>query len=110
MQNIIKVLGVGLSCSIPLVYTYGTPFEKNITIKKKFTRVKGGRDSSSQIFMVCDNNNDNYKVEKSILWLKFNATELWTDLEDNKNYNIKGYGWRVGFLNLYPNIISAVKM
>ena len=57
--------------------------------------------------MVCDNSNDNYRVEKSLLWWKFNATELWTDLENNKNYNIKGYGWRVGVLNLYPNIISA---
>ena len=84
-------------------YTYLTPFQRDITIKDKYTRVRDG----NQVFMVTDNENNQYKVAKNLWRWKFYSTELWNELEEGKTYHTKGYGVRCGFWSLYPNILEA---
>ena len=88
---------------INLIYVYSTKQNKIITIKNStyFRQSKYGYN------LVSDSNNNVYQVKNSIYYLFFNSAELYQELEINKTYNITYYGYRIPFLNLYPNIISA---
>ena len=37
-----------------------------------------------------------------------NSAEDWNRLEEGKTYKIKGYGFRMGFLDMYPTISSII--
>jgi len=88
-------------------YAYGTQFEKKIVVDKKYERIKGSQNSTSQIFMVSDSENNHYRVKKTLWYGQFYATELWSEMEPEQEYDIKGYGVRFGFLGMYPNIYEA---
>jgi len=94
---------MGLSAS----YSYGTKFERKITIDDKFERVSGNKDSVRQILSVSDTDNNIYKVTKSLWYWQWYSTETWNRLKRGETYNVKGYGIRFGPLSIYPNIISA---
>lgn len=94
-----------IGCSA--LYSYGTQFEKKITIDEKFQRVRGNKDGVRQIFSVSDRDNNVYKVSPSFWYWKWYATETWNHLKIGETYLVNGYGIRCGFLSLYPNIISA---
>lgn len=91
-------------------YAYLTPYEKNIIIKNKYQRVKGGEGWCSHIFMCCDKNNMQYRITNTPWYWQFYSTELWNSLEENQEYHVKGYGIRFGVLGMYPNIYSAEKV
>jgi hypothetical protein len=90
--------------AVKVFYTYLTPFSRTITIKNK-------GDYAGRRFMknlVEDKDGNIYEVSNSLLHLHFTAPELWNRLEIGKTYTVKGYGIRVPFLGLYPDIISIV--
>ena len=88
-------------------YSYGTKFEKEITIDEKFERIRGNKESVKQIFSVADTENNVYKVSHSLWYWQWYSTETWNSLKKGENYRITGYGIRSGPLSLYPNIINA---
>jgi hypothetical protein len=102
--------GLILLAVISAGYSYGTKFNKKITVDEKFERVYGNKEMTRQIFSVSDMDNNVYKVSKSLWYWKWYSTETWNGMKKGETYNIKGYGLRCGFLNLYPNIISAEKI
>jgi hypothetical protein len=79
-----------------------TKFEKEITIKKKYIRPR--RKSVS--YMIIDENDILYKVNN--LWFigDFNRAEDWAKVNVNGKYNVKGYGFRFPFLDIYPIIYN----
>jgi hypothetical protein len=40
----------------------------------------------------------------------FTSAELYSSLNDNQRYTIKGYGLRIPFLGFYPMIIKATSI
>jgi len=84
-----------------------TYFDKNITIKNKYTRFR--RNSSSNFYMVVDNENNIYSVDN--LWWKgdFNRANDWNILKNGMEYRVKGYGIRFAMLDWYPIIVSVSK-
>jgi hypothetical protein len=86
-----------------LLYVYASHFTKTITIKN--LDYVGGKKYGKNI--VTDLDNKVYSVSNSLFYGFFSSTELYTNLKINGTYIIKGYGYRVDFLNMYPNIISA---
>jgi hypothetical protein len=88
---------------INLIYAYATKKNKIITIKNStyFRQSKYGYN------LISDKDNNIYQVKNSIYYLFFNSAELYQQLEVNKTYNITYYGYRIPFLNMYPNIITA---
>jgi hypothetical protein len=104
LPHIFAITGLfGLSAG----YSYGTQFEKNITVAEKFERVSGNQDYVKQIFGVSDTDNNTYQVHPSLWYWKWYSTETWTNMKPGETYHVKGYGIRHGFLGLYPNIIST---
>ena len=85
-------------------YFFVTKFTKTITVKDEF--VEG--QYRSIINIISDTENNVYQIKNKTLLLKFNASELLSKIENGKSYQIKGYGLRIPFLNLYPNITEVV--
>ena len=88
---------------INVIYVYSTKKNKIITIKNStyFGQSKYGFN------LIIDKDNNVYQVKNSIYYLFFNYAELYQQLEINKTYNITYYGYRIPFINAYPNIINA---
>jgi hypothetical protein len=86
-----------------IIYTYSTQFEKIITIKKidSIRSTKHGKN------IVVDTNNNVYYIQNNIYLLFFNSIQLFSNLENNKTYKIKGYGFSYPNLGLYPNIFDT---
>lgn len=91
---------------INIIYVYLTYFEKEITIKK-LNNLRGKRNLMNSVI---DDKNNIYKVHNSMYYGFFSSAELYSSLEENTKYKIKGYGIRIPFLLMFPNIISAEKI
>ena len=88
-----------------MMYSYFTSFEKIITVKEKDS-MKTGKYGKN---IVSDTDGNVYTIENSIFYDFFTAMELFTKIELNQAYKIKGFGYRIPILGIYPNIISASK-
>jgi len=91
-----------------IIYTYSTQFTKTITIKN-LNFYKYGRYSMSQ-YLVTDENDNVYIVSNSIYYLFFNSPELYTSLQNNQKYIIKGFSLRIPILGFFPHILKATKI
>jgi hypothetical protein len=89
---------------INIVYSYATYFEKNIKIINIF-KISSYKNNSKNAIL--DDNNNVYLINNSILYGFFTESELYSTLNINKTYKIKGYGKRIPFIGMYPNIIDA---
>ncbi len=85
-------------------YFFLTKFSRIITVKDEF--IEG--QYRSIINIISDTENNVYQIKNKALLLKFNASELLSKIESGKSYQVQGYGLRIPFLNLYPNIIEVV--
>jgi len=92
-----------ISVLVNIIYTYSTKFEKTIIIKKtdSIRSTKYGKN------IIVDENNNVYYVQNNMYLLFFNSIQLYSNLEVNKTYRIKGYGFSYPNLGLYQNIFDA---
>ena len=89
-----------------MVYSYFTSFEKIITVKEKDSMRTGKYGKN----IVSDTDGNVYTIENSMFYDFFTAMELFTKIELNQSYKVKGFGYRIPILGIYPNIISASKV
>jgi hypothetical protein len=87
-----------------IFYPFLTYFERIITIKDKSVYTPG------RINTVNDNNNNVYAVSNSPILLHFTSAELFYRINQGETYRIKGYGFRVPFLQMYPNVVGVDKL
>jgi hypothetical protein len=88
-------------------YMKATKFEKIITIKKEFTQPSESlRQKSLFANLIGDTNDNIYSITNNILLSHFTAAEKLLQIEPGKTYKISGYGTRIPFLFLYPNILE----
>ena len=88
------------------VYVYATRFERTITIKEKYSFAAGSGRALSLSNTVMDSEGRVYAISNSLPLLHFTSAEILVQLEKDKTYKVKGYGWRVPILGMYPNIVS----
>jgi len=89
-----------------MVYSYFTSFEKIITVKEKDSVITGKYGKN----IVSDTDENVYTIENSLFYNFFTAMELFTKIETNQAYKVKGFGFRIPMLGVYPNIIRASKV
>lgn len=104
VSGILGIAGIG---GMSALYSYGTKFEKQITVDEKFERIVGDNGFPKQVFIVSDTENNIYKVSKSFWYWKWYSTETWNNMKKGETYNVEGYGIRYGMLSIYPNIIEV---
>jgi hypothetical protein len=86
-----------------LIFTYITRFEKIITIDEKFAY--GQRNGKSQ--SVSDKNNNVYEIRNSVYLFHFTSAEVFNNLDIDSTFKVKGYGYRIPVLGMFPNIYHA---
>jgi hypothetical protein len=89
-----------------IIYVSLTQFEKTIIVKEKHTYGSRGSKGNQRI---SDQHGNIYTVVNSIYMLHFTSAELFNKLEEDKTYTIRGYGMRIPFLSMFPNIVKIVK-
>lgn len=104
-QTRVVYLILFLVVSFYMYYAF-TKFEKVITLKSEFTHTAYKYGNT----FVSDQNNNVYKIHNNALLLSFNAVEMLSMLEKGRTFKITGYGVRVPWLGLYPNIISVTNV
>jgi hypothetical protein len=88
---------------LSFLYTRVSYFEKDITVIKK-TYLYLGRYGRN---VIEDENGNIYVISNSLYYGFFTAIELYTNIKVNTKYTIKGFGYRIPFLGIYPNVIST---
>jgi len=88
-----------LTLLTPIMYLLSN-FNKKITIKDKYIRYR----KRSSNYHIVDSEDNIYLVDN--LWFlgDFNRAEDYNKLEKGNSYNISGYGYRLGMLDMYPKI------
>jgi hypothetical protein len=89
-----------------VLYVYFFPFERTITIKEK-SEYASGKVIYNTVF---DTKGRIYQVANAWPLLHFRSAEVFMTLEKGKTYKARGYGVRVSFLGLFPNIIGVVEV
>lgn len=88
------------------LYVYFTRFEKIITIDEKNTY--GSRKTDNQ--RISDTDGNIYVVKDSLMMMHWTSIELFNKLDSGKTFKVSGYGMRVPFFGMIPNITSAVEI
>lgn len=118
METFISILIIILVAAIlffttPL-YVYCTKRTVQFIVKEKGTLTHGyvtnGNGQTWTEFMIYTQDNRSFKNINTIWYWKWHSTELQTKLEVGKKYSAKIYGWRIGLLDIYPNLINADKI
>lgn len=87
-------------------YQYGTTDERMITVEDRERVCDGRRDCRYLIFT------DNGVLENtdSLAHGKFRSSDVYADLEPGARFQVRTYGYRVGILSWYPNIIEYERL
>jgi len=96
-----------LNFLVALYLNYGCRFQKTITVSKIISSYRSGK---SGLNLFSDSKGNVYVVKNSILQLFFKAPELYSQLEEGKTYQIKGYGIRFEYLGWYPHVTEAIEV
>ena len=91
-------------------YAYGTKRTVTFTIKEKGTLTHGyvndGNGQTQTDFMIYTKDNRVLKNVNSLWYWKWRSTELQSKIKVGKKYTATIYGWRIGALHFYPNIVD----
>ena len=97
-------------------YQFEVPSVQEKTITVSSWQPKVGIDVNENGLMVIDSADDlmmitsdgeGFMNNENFLFSKFNTRDIYNQLKVNGTYKIKYYGWREGFNNGFPNILSV---
>lgn len=96
-----------LSCLIITIvaqpfYAYGT--HKDTVINVTNTEVK--RYNETDKYLVFSDHGV-FENTDSLLYFKFDSSDVQNELMNKGKFKITYYGWRVPFFSIYPNILTA---
>jgi hypothetical protein len=85
---------------------YGTDKYVKFTVTDKERIVNNTSEGSSSKYIIFTNRGTFENTDTVFYW-KWNSSDLYSSIKKDKTYIAHVYGFRVGFLSLYQNIISA---
>lgn len=108
-------MAIGATIICGIIYKKFYCFDREIVVKDKYTK----HDQEKTYYMITDYDNNIYKFDKHrwrLHWLSERKlkdkifernAELWTTIEKDKKYNVRGNGVRNSFFGWYPSIYKA---
>ena len=99
----IILLSLGLYIGGTIYYCL-TLNEKDIIVKKKYTKTINGKTT----YVLIDNQGDIYKIDTCIWIFHFDKKDVWNKIIEGKKCKITIYGLRIKDLNMLPNIINII--
>ena len=97
---VLFVLG-GLAFAIP---GWASRHTETITVKDKW--IDPGSNQSAYLVLTTDDNI--LTISDAMIFLVFDSSDRWGQIEIGKTYEVEVYGWRIRFLSMYPDIIKVV--
>ena len=112
MKNFMMLVTVGSiaavgSCSG--IYAHTTDEVVQFTVKDKERVVESSQEGTKSYYLIYTDNGE-YKNEDSLWYLKWDSASVYGQLERGKTYEAHVYGFRLGFLSMYPNIVSVEEL
>lgn len=113
---VVCILFSALGSNIFWHYQYEVPSVQEKTITVDTWQPKVGIEVNKNGLMVIDSADDLMMItsegegflnNENFLFSKFNTRDIYNQLKVNGTYKIKYYGWREGFNNGFPNILSV---
>lgn len=98
----ILALVIGLFALV-MYYHYGTATTRTLEI----SHVERVQDGNSSKYLVYTENHGVHQNTDTIFYWKFRSSDVYNDLVDAKTAECKVYGWRIGILSQYPNIVDC---
>jgi hypothetical protein len=98
-----SVFGLIISATTYPLWTQDT-FQT--VIREKTRECSGSQQSVDCRYMVYTQG-EVFSNTDSMMNFKFNSSDVQNDLEVGNEYILRVYGWRVPFLSMYRNILSA---
>lgn len=98
---LLSVVVIAAMIVLTLVYS-GSRFEETITITGKDVK----NTSESSTYMVFTDKGT-YCVKDSLLFWRWDSSDMYGSLHEGGTYEIEAVGWRVPILSMYPNILEA---
>jgi len=105
------ILAIVIVCLVLLLisgcfyYNYGTDEWVMFTVKKTERVVKSTSEGSSSKYLVFTET-EVFENTDSLMWWKWNSSDVYGELEEGQTYNARVYGWRIPFLSCYRNIVE----
>jgi len=89
-------------------FTYGITYaltigEENIIVKEKWTKFSG--DDAK--YLISSKNGQVFEISDSLIKMRFDSSNLYSNIESGQSCKIKTQGWRFGFFSDYKNILEA---
>lgn len=111
-MNINRVLfGVGATAALILgvnIYAvYGTQDQVHNAVVIEKERVVTGSGDNIQSRYLIFTEQEVFENTDSMLYLKFNSSDIYGRIKRGDVCSFQVYGWRVPFLSMYRNIVSA---
>jgi len=101
---IILIVIVVIAISIGYHFFYATSNgTETITIKEKWVKYHG----NDAKYLVSSTVGEVYQITDSLIYLRFNSSDLYAYLEPGMTCQIKYQGFRFGFMSDYKNIIEV---
>lgn len=94
--TLIVILFIGALVSPRLTYDEVTV---KVTDKERIT----GKESSYYLIFT---ESETFKNSDSLVYFKFNSSDLYGMLKEGRTYTLGVYGWRVPVVSAYRNIVS----
>lgn len=89
-----------------LYYILGTGATVTATVSRVERITTGSGETLSSKYLVYTDQGT-FENTDSLFWGKWNSSDLHGELHDGRTYHLDYYGWRVPFLSMYPNIVTA---
>lgn len=108
IKKMILKLAIALAVMFsPFVaYKYISVENINIKVNKTFDKNLAGTDKYLIGAIKDDGKGEQFENIDDYMFLKFNSSDIFAELEVGKTYNVKVQGIRIGILNKYRNIVS----
>lgn len=92
-------IGVFLTFFLPIVVCRSTADEIEVTVVKTENTIHDG--------YLIFTDKETFKITDSVPYWRWNSSDVYGNIHVGKTYHLKVYGWRIHFLSMYRNIISA---
>ena len=95
---------------VPDIKIHSNKNEYTITVNDKQIKRGKGKDADDKYLIFATLENGQEKVFENtddFIEGKFDSSDLYNKLKEEKTYKIKTYGYRIGFLSMYENIIDV---
>ncbi len=91
-----------------VAYNFGTDGVTTFTVEETFVMRNGASAPDEMLIRTTDG--DLFTVDDTLLRWEFRSSDLWSAMKPGETWRVEHFGWRIGFLSLYPQVFRGEKL